>query len=487
MTAALALPRRPPPDPRLLQRCLLLAVLLHVWLVLVFGNATGTAAPGQGVWGSLTVKLLGRSGADADTPPGQVAPARQRSDGPPRPGRTKAVETPAAVPEGEATPTTPPATGALELPDGFKPVERVPIAPLEAVRAATPSPAPAALPALPGGVSRLEAPPLAPVAPLPPRPALSAEPQALVSELPAAPARLENSPALTRPEHPLHTHDLRPTVTSTASAAPALPSALPPAVQRLEAPAAPEVPVKLSRIVPLQTPPVAGDRASAGIEAVPSAIRRIEAPAVEPAGVTPVRRSAELRSEALTGTPAAPSGETTLPQAVRRLEAAEGSGAVTPQRSVTRESAVAPPAGPALAQDLPTNLPEPASLPNAPLAGAARGDPRADPAEAAARAWAGSPEPEPRGALDHAPPPAAAASAPRPPLNLSLPRGGDMAARRGPGLVDLLPQPPERKSKLEQSIEDAANKDCRKAYAGAGLLAVVPLMVDAARGKGCKW
>jgi hypothetical protein len=84
-------------------------------------------------------------------------------------------------------------------------------------------------------------------------------------------------------------------------------------------------------------------------------------------------------------------------------------------------------------------------------------------------------------------PPSAAASAVRAPLNLSLPRSGDIASRRGPGLVDLLPQPPERKSKLEQSIEDAAKKDCRNAYANTGILAVVPLAVDAVRGKGCKW
>jgi malate synthase len=50
--------------------------------------------------------------------------------------------------------------------------------------------------------------------------------------------------------------------------------------------------------------------------------------------------------------------------------------------------------------------------------------------------------------------------------------------------VDLLPQPPERKSKLEQSLEDAANKDCRKAYSNAGILAAVPRAIDAARGKG---
>jgi Meckel syndrome type 1 protein len=71
-------------------------------------------------------------------------------------------------------------------------------------------------------------------------------------------------------------------------------------------------------------------------------------------------------------------------------------------------------------------------------------------------------------------------------LNLSLPRG-DMTARRGTGALDLIPPPPERKSKLEQSIEDAANKDCRKAYSNAGLLAVVPLAIDSVRGKGCKW
>lgn len=79
--AIAALPRRPPPDPRLLRRCLLLAVLLHVWLVLVFGNATGSAAPGLGVWGSLTVKLLGRSGDEAGAPPGDGAAAGERSPG----------------------------------------------------------------------------------------------------------------------------------------------------------------------------------------------------------------------------------------------------------------------------------------------------------------------------------------------------------------------------------------------------------------------
>jgi hypothetical protein len=42
--------------------------------------------------------------------------------------------------------------------------------------------------------------------------------------------------------------------------------------------------------------------------------------------------------------------------------------------------------------------------------------------------------------------------------------------------------------KLGRDIEKAARSDCRSAYSGAGLLAVVPLAIDAARKDGgCKW
>ncbi len=44
-----------------LARTLLLALLLHVWLVLLLGNAPGgTAQPGQGVWGAINVTLRDR-------------------------------------------------------------------------------------------------------------------------------------------------------------------------------------------------------------------------------------------------------------------------------------------------------------------------------------------------------------------------------------------------------------------------------------------
>ena len=54
-------------------------------------------------------------------------------------------------------------------------------------------------------------------------------------------------------------------------------------------------------------------------------------------------------------------------------------------------------------------------------------------------------------------------------------------------MIDVLPVPPDKKSKLEQELEAAKRADCRRAYEQAGILAVVPLALDAARGKGCRW
>ena len=50
-----------------------------------------------------------------------------------------------------------------------------------------------------------------------------------------------------------------------------------------------------------------------------------------------------------------------------------------------------------------------------------------------------------------------------------------------------LTRPPEVPDKLGSAIEKTAKEDSRKAYAGAGLRAVVPLAVDALREGGCKW
>ena len=100
---------------------------------------------------------------------------------------------------------------------------------------------------------------------------------------------------------------------------------------------------------------------------------------------------------------------------------------------------------------------------------------------------AGSPDAGARLGQDVATPPSAAPGTQRAPLNLSLPRGPAVARQGSSGLLQMMPHPPEKKSKLAEDIEAAAKADCRKAYSGAGLLAAVPLLLDAARDKGCRW
>jgi hypothetical protein len=88
---------------------------------------------------------------------------------------------------------------------------------------------------------------------------------------------------------------------------------------------------------------------------------------------------------------------------------------------------------------------------------------------------------------DVATPPAAAASAPRLNLELARPRGGELSRLPSPGLLAVMPRPPEAKTQLERELEQAARPDCRNAHGNKGLLAVVPLVVDTVRGTGCRW
>lgn len=491
-----------------MQRALLLAVLLHVWLVLVFGNATGTAAPGEGVWGSLTVKLTGRSGGEPGAPPGEPnrewrdngAPGSgdpQRQGGQVRPESPATQDTGAAAlgrwnprevaPEAARTEDpsdAPPNTATLPLPPGFKPVERENLA--TPASRASPLSTPSA--DLPAAVGRLESRQDSPAAALPTPDSLrpSAPPlqvPSLQAELPAPVSRLDAAPSPERTATLPRPSDLRALPATAPATAPT--ADLPATVQRLEAPATPNAAAALPRPAELRAAPRAAAEALPSNTPLPSAVQRLDNAAATGA-VTPLSRASELRAapNPSSATPSASAlpGSQDLPAPVRRLESADNAGSVTPlQPAASPRANLATPASTTL-PELSAALPGQVSAP----AGPARGDPTADPS-AAAKASAGSPDAGSRLGADVAVPPSASASAPRAPLNLSLPRSGDIAARRGPGLVELLPQPPERKSKLEQSLEDAANKDCRKAYANAGILAAIPLAVDAARGKGCKW
>ncbi len=102
----------------------------------------------------------------------------------------------------------------------------------------------------------------------------------------------------------------------------------------------------------------------------------------------------------------------------------------------------------------------------------------------------GRPDAGPQVGHDVATAPSAPASAPRLNLELARLRGGELSRQGGAGVLPLLPRPPELPDKLARDIDKAAKADCRKAYQGLGLLAVVPLAVDAVRGgkdSGCKW
>jgi hypothetical protein len=153
-----------------------------------------------------------------------------------------------------------------------------------------------------------------------------------------------------------------------------------------------------------------------------------------------------------------------------------------PAAPVLRQLGAAVPATPAPQPALPgeellTAAPAPPGLPaTRPLA-----------ARVASPAGPSAPDAGPQRGHDVATAPSVPASSPR--LNLDLPRlrGGELSRYGTSGVLPVLPRPPELPDKLGREIEKTAKSDCRTAYGGLGLLAVVPLAVDAVRKDGCKW
>nr|AGU11990.1 hypothetical protein [uncultured organism] len=64
-----------------------------------------------------------------------------------------------------------------------------------------------------------------------------------------------------------------------------------------------------------------------------------------------------------------------------------------------------------------------------------------------------------------------------------------IAKHRKDGLVAFpKPEPPlQRDDRLGRAIERARRADCKTAYAGLSLLAIIPLVKDTVTGTGCKW
>jgi hypothetical protein len=232
-----------------------------------------------------------------------------------------------------------------------------------------------------------------------------------------------------------------------------------PGAERLGVPA-PQAPQALP-VAPPQAPPVATPQAAPAAAPPdpapdPTAAAQDPAPAAAPAPAAPAAPVTQKRS---LSAPLLPPVRAGLPALAREPGLAAGADLQALPRTVAAHTVSLP--------NLPTP-PAPGTLVQTP--GNAGPD-------------AGS-----RVGHDVATPAAAAASQP-PRLNLELarPRGGELSRFATSGALPVLPRPPEVDEQLARDIEKAGKADCRKAYAGAGLLAVVPLLADAAKGSGCKW
>ncbi len=510
--------------PTPLPRFLLLAVLLHVWLVLLLGNAPGgTAQLGQGVFGSLNIVLQGvpdgTQGA-ATTPPAPATPtgapgeaeqlrfggavrdtlpqisaqpgAAQLGDWAPAPGRQPdgqgAGAAPEAVPDAAGPPAPPPDTRAAAppaVPAAAPPsvLAAVPPSVLAAVPPAVLAAAPpAVLPAVPppGQQPAAQAPPSegatavlgrqrVPVPVAAPEAALQRSAPITTATLPAVPAAptlvvpaplrqvgaaplppvvpqaaLRSTPALATPEVPL-------------PAAVPMPSALLPAASA-EKQLASRLPAERAATVAAPLPGVARAPTAPALAAVPAPLTAPLAPLIAPSVAAP-SVPAPAAPMAAAAPPSSP--EPALQQLPRLAPAAQAGG---PQPALPSTAIAAAAVTRAPLQ----NVPKPGALPVAPGQGA--------------------PDAGSRLGNDVATLPSTPASAPKR-LNLELPRmrGGELSRHSTTGLLPALPRPPEVPDKLGRAIEKAAKEDCRKAYAAAGVLAVVPLAVDALREGGCKW
>lgn len=456
-----------------LAESLLLAALLHLLLVVLLGNAPGgQARPGEGVWGRLSVRLApdepqARSGPPVPPAPeaGPVGEGKTRRYGGavraaddaaarlPDPGaarqgrwsREPAPERPAdAATDGQgqqAEAEARPAPTTAPVPESSAPAVPEALSVPAPATATLPAPDPLPVPIGPAAVEPLrrrataEAGPA--LAPLPPAPAV---PRRLeTSALQAAPARIAEPAAAAAPQLALPDLKAAPRLRLPSPRQPelapipatALPSLNPaPALNLPEAPA-----VRTREALPT---PAATERMPPA--AAMSRIQAAEAPApsvLEPLPAAPTVPPRTLAAPANAGLE-------------RSTAAAATAAPAIPPRAVTADSTAALPL-----------VPAPPPLPAAPDAGARTGH-------------------------DVATPPSASASA-VPRLNLSLPRAGEVSVRTSRGLLDVLPVPPERKSKVGESIDAAGRADCRDAHRDTGLVGGIAVAADTLRGKGCRW
>ena len=458
-----------------IQHCLLLALLLHVWLVLMLGSAPGgTALPGEGVAGTLNISLRGPATAAKSDPAATAEPVPVLATGPTGTatlsrwgGAVRDTAPPELSEPGTARLGQWAATAALPVPQpptpSVAPLGRVaPLGPLAPLGAVTP-PGPASLnpvlqpmPTLPAVANPGGALPASPTVkaplPLPSAPA----PAGLTAPLPTAAATAGRPTSL----GPVPVPAALPEPAATALA-PAVPPPAPESLRSLSSglistlPGGPEAPLTAS-----------GRSASTALPGVAVALP------LPPAAVVPLQAAVPSTAPAV---PIVNQVPPPLPSSTLAVPAP--TAAITPNLAAPTASAA--PTAPTAAAAAPS-----ASTAPAPSAATV---PR--PAPPPAVGLTGAPDAGTRLGADQATPPSANASAP-PRLNLQLnrPRSGELSRLPSAGVLQLMPRPPELPDKLATDIKKAAKPDCKDAYAGAGLLAVVPLAADALRKDGgCKW
>lgn len=422
-------------------QALLLAVLLHVLLVLVFGTAPGgSAKPGEGAWGSINIRLQGDRHEPGSGEPAMVIPER----GPV--GEAKQARSGGAVRERPPTPEERKTPGAArqgqwrqqpgdEL-TGDAPSDRK--AP-PAATAPTPAPTPA-----------------------PPAPAAKTSPAPAAEPTPAPPVDTPApQPAPTPLTMPSDTTTVAPTRISPSRDVQPTRSAMP--TEALQAPS------------PVQLP----ERPAPMLSETPTTLRRLDSVPVERSSQAPLPTELKAPSALPPLTPAATAAPAPAPTAPATTP--------TPTPATTPATAATPATTPSTATATPTPQTRSAPTPSPTQAPANRVSLDGSTAQTSTQPSVGAPDAGARVGHDVATPASAKPNAPK--LNLDLnPSRGPMAARGNAyGVVQALPKPPIDKDALAEEMKKAAQQECRKAYADKGLLAVVPLARDAIRDKGCRW
>ncbi len=465
-------PLADPPRERVeVGKFVILSMLLHVLLIVLFGDSTGGGP-------SRASQMLGGFSASLQASVTNNAPASpsiksSASPGTPQPARIEPLKpsAPSALPaeNSEATKTVEPAPQStavaptptivpdkITVPDALptlskpvvKPVTEFVISPSEAVPKAAVEVKPVA-----------EA--LPPIDPLPPLP------RAQPLNMPK-PIELNAAPSVSREFTPYVPPVLPPV------SPPILPPTLPSSITPI-APAAPIAPLALPPVTPLDLPTIAAPKIEREF-AAPANIE-VREPQVVPPPIANIAPTAAPKTEREFVPYVAPTITPTAAPVAASAPTIASPPAVNPNAVPTQPASTST-AAPS------STVP---STTNAPVTERAPGS-----------ATPGSPAPSPAKSNDDIfGPRRDAAPASTKSLDLDAARksareGGNESRNERSGPRTLLPFPTAPKAAVKSDITKIFDKalkrpDCKEAYSDMGLAALIPLVRDAIKQDGCKW